>query len=163
MRCSKRSTRYYTLEETAGVIVDDAVVRSFADAGAILVPDGDVWRVAAGVAIRPLEHRLQLTQESWLVENVASAGKGIIIEDSDVARENLRGSPLASRPTSWPCQYPRFKPSWSLPATETSHSPNEPLVHWPALRMKQGHCCSKRSICGSLARIVCRDIVDTGE
>jgi len=32
-----------------------------------------------------------------LVENVASGGKGIIIEDSDIARQNLRGSPLASR------------------------------------------------------------------
>jgi hypothetical protein len=87
----------YTLDETAAVIVDDAVVRGMADSGVLLVPDGGLWRVAAGVAIRPLEYRLQLTQESWLIDNVAGAGKGILIQDSDVARQNLRGSPLASR------------------------------------------------------------------
>ena len=87
----------YTLEEIATVIVDDAVVLSMADAGAFLVPDGELWRVSAGVGIRPLEYRLQLTSESWLVENTATAGKGILIEESDVARRDLRGAPLASR------------------------------------------------------------------
>jgi CheY-like chemotaxis protein len=86
----------YTLNETAQVIVEDAVLRSSADAGALLVPDGAVWRVAAGVALRPLEHRLQLTSESWLVQQIADAGKGILVEDSDVARLDLRGAPLAS-------------------------------------------------------------------
>jgi hypothetical protein len=87
---------YFTLSETATVIVEDAVVRSFADAGALLVPDGAIWRVAGGVSLRPLEHRLQLTRESWLIERVANAGKGILIQDSDVARQDLRGAPLAS-------------------------------------------------------------------
>jgi hypothetical protein len=87
----------YTLDETASVIVDDAVVRGMADAGVLLVPDGVLWRVAAGIGIRPLEYRLQLAQDSWLIEKIASAGKGILIQDSDVARQNLRGAPLASR------------------------------------------------------------------
>jgi hypothetical protein len=87
----------YTLEETATVIVEDAVVRSRADAGALLVPDGAVWRVAAGVALRPLEYRLQLDKDAWLVQQIAAAGKGILVEDSDVARHDLRGAPLASR------------------------------------------------------------------
>jgi hypothetical protein len=87
----------YTLDETAAVVVDDAVIRSQADAGVLLIPDGPLWRVAAGVALRPLEYRLQLTDESWLIANVAGAGKGILIQDSDVARQNLRGAPLASR------------------------------------------------------------------
>jgi hypothetical protein len=86
----------YTLDETSSVIVDDAVVRGMADAGVLLVPDGALWRVAAGVGIRPLEYRLQLTEDSWLIENVAAAGKGILVQDSDVARQNLRGAPLAS-------------------------------------------------------------------
>ncbi len=43
----------YTLEEIAAVIVDDAVVLSMADAGAILVPDGELWRVSAGVGFAP--------------------------------------------------------------------------------------------------------------
>ncbi len=58
---------------------------------------GSIWRVAAGVALRPLEYRLQLAPDSWLVERIANAGKGILIEESDVARQDLRGAPLASR------------------------------------------------------------------
>ena len=53
--------------------------------------------MAGGVGLRPLEFRLQLTDESWLIANIANAGKGVIIEDSDVARHDLRGAPLASR------------------------------------------------------------------
>jgi hypothetical protein len=87
----------YTLEETATVVVEDAVARSRADAGALLVPDGETWRVAGGIGLRPLEYRLQLTEDAWLVKQIADAGKGILVEDSDVARHDLRGVPLASR------------------------------------------------------------------
>ena len=87
----------YTLLETAGVVVEDAVHRAAADSGALLVPDGAAWRVAGGVGLRPLEHRYQLTAESWLVERVSASGKGILIEESDVARKHLQGAPLASR------------------------------------------------------------------
>jgi hypothetical protein len=88
---------FFTLEEAATVIVEDAVLRTRAEAGALLVPDDTSWRVAGGVGLRPLEFRLQLTDTSWLVANIANAGKGVIIEDSDVARHDLRGAPLASR------------------------------------------------------------------
>ena len=88
----------YTLEETASAIIDDAVTRSQADAAALLLPDGAIWRVAGGVSLRPLEYRLQLTEESWLVERIAGGGRGALIEDSDIARQNLRGAPLASWP-----------------------------------------------------------------
>jgi hypothetical protein len=87
---------YFTLEEAAQVIVEDAAARASAECAALLVPDGSLWRVAGGVGLRPLEHRLQLTTESWLVANIAGAGKGAIVEGSDVARNNLRGAPLAS-------------------------------------------------------------------
>jgi hypothetical protein len=93
----EQAESYYTLEEIAQVIVEDAVVRSLADGGALLVPDGALWRVAAGVGLRPLEYRLQLLPEAWIIENVATAGKGVLIQDSDVARLDLRGTPLASR------------------------------------------------------------------
>ena len=93
----EEAENYYTLEELANVIVEDAVVRSMAEAGALLVPDGALWRVAGGVALRPLEHRLQLSPEAWIVERIATAGKGVLIEDSDIARIDLRGTPLASR------------------------------------------------------------------
>jgi hypothetical protein len=86
----------FGVPETAQVVISDAVERTKADAGALLVPDGDQWRVAAGVGLRPLEHRYQLDEDSWLVEQVGRAHKGVIIEESDVAREQLHGAPLAS-------------------------------------------------------------------
>jgi GAF domain-containing protein len=89
--------RLYTLAEIADVVVDDAVQRAGADSGALLVPDGPVWRVAAGIGMRPLEFRYQLTAESWLVERVSASGRGILVEDTDVARRHLQGAPLASR------------------------------------------------------------------
>lgn len=93
----EESDSYYTLQELATVIVEDAVMRSMADAGALLVPDGALWRVAGGVSLRPLEYRLQLAEDAWIVENIATFGKGILIQDSDIARLDLRGTPLASR------------------------------------------------------------------
>jgi len=89
--------RLYTLSEIAEVIVEDAIKQAAADSGALLVPDEGVWRVAGGSGLRPLEYRYQLTAESWLVERVGASLKGILVEDSDVARNNLHGAPLASR------------------------------------------------------------------
>lgn len=86
----------FGVPETAEVVISDAVERTRADAGALLVPDGGSWRVAAGVRLRPLEHRYQLAEDSWLVEKVARAHQGVIIEESDVAREQIHGAPLAS-------------------------------------------------------------------
>jgi hypothetical protein len=87
----------YTLAETAEVIVEDAIDRAAASAGALLVPDGEVWRVAGGVGLRTLEYRYQLTNESWLIEKVGESHRGLLIENSDVARQALHGAPLASR------------------------------------------------------------------
>lgn len=86
----------YGVPETAEVAVADAVERTGADAGALLVPDDGRWRVAAGVGLRPLEHRYELDARSWLVAEVAQGNKGVIVEDSDIARERLQGAPLAS-------------------------------------------------------------------
>jgi len=87
----------YTLAETAEVIIEDAIDRAQASSGALLVPDGNVWRVAAGVGLRTLEFRYQLTAESWLIEKVGESHRGLLIENSDVARQALHGAPLASR------------------------------------------------------------------
>lgn len=86
----------FGVPETADVVVSDAVLRTRADAGALLIPDDGAWRVSAGVGLRPLEHRYELHGESWLVQQVAQAHKGVIIEESDIAREQLQGAPLAS-------------------------------------------------------------------
>src|SRR5204862_5392360 len=82
--------------ETAHIVVDEAVSRSRSEASALLVPDGDIWRVAAGVGLRPLEHRFQLAPEHWLIAEVAAGEHALIIEESDVARHNLFGAPLAN-------------------------------------------------------------------
>ncbi|MFZ0324567.1 MAG: GAF domain-containing protein, partial [Actinomycetes bacterium] len=87
----------YGLAETADVVVADALTRLRVDGAALMVPDGDAWRVAAGHGLRPLEVRYQLTADSWLVQRVAEDSRGVIVEGSDIARHALRGAPLASR------------------------------------------------------------------
>jgi hypothetical protein len=87
----------YGVRETAEVVVADAVERTAAHAGALLVPDGGRWRVAAGVHLRSLEHRYELDSDSWLVDEIARGYRGVIIENTDVARSPLHGAPLASR------------------------------------------------------------------
>jgi hypothetical protein len=87
----------YGVRETAVVVVADAVERTAAHAGALLVPDGGRWRVAAGLRLRPLEHRYELDSDSWLVDEIARGYRGVIIENTDVARTPLHGAPLASR------------------------------------------------------------------
>lgn len=90
-----RAHGLFSVPETAQVIIDDAIARVPASAGALLVPDHGVWRVAAGVNLRSLELRYELAADSWLVDTIATAHKGVIIEDSDVARRPLQGAPLA--------------------------------------------------------------------
>ena len=86
----------FGVPETAEVVIVDAVARTGADAGALLVPDHGDWRVAAGLGLRPLEHRYELHSGSWLVHEIACGHRGAIIEESDIARERLQGAPLAS-------------------------------------------------------------------
>jgi hypothetical protein len=87
----------YGVRETAEVVVTDAVDRTAAVAGALLLPDGGRWRVAAGLGLRSLEHRYELDTASWLIDEIARGYRGAIIEDTDVARSPLHGAPLASR------------------------------------------------------------------
>ncbi|MGZ4595503.1 MAG: hypothetical protein ACXV3V_01140 [Actinomycetes bacterium] len=86
----------YGVTETAAVVISDAVTRTAAAAGALLVPDGATWRVAAAVNLRPLEHRYVLSSDAWLIENVVRGQQGVVISDTDVARAALHGAPLAS-------------------------------------------------------------------
>jgi hypothetical protein len=87
----------YGVRETAEVVVADAVDRTGAHAGAVLVPDGGQWRVAAGVHLRAHENRYELDADSWLIGEIARGYRGAVIEDTDVARSPLQGAPLASR------------------------------------------------------------------
>lgn len=90
-------TQLFGVSDASEAVVAGAVALVPADGAALLVPDGDVWRVAAGHNLRPLETRYQLESNDWLVEHVAHAHKGVIVEESDGARHALRGAPLSSR------------------------------------------------------------------
>ena len=147
----------YTLEEIATVIVDDAVDRSRADAGALLVPDGELWRVSAGAGIRPLEYRLQLTSESWLVENTATAGKGILIEESDVARRDLRGAPLASRTHLMVVPVPDVHAILVLARDRAEPLRSSRSAPLRTLPMRRGRCWRRPSSC-DLSHAHCRGI-----
>lgn len=85
-----------TVCEIADVVIADALDRTLAEAAALLVPDGACWRVTAGVNLRALEHRLELDESSWLVQEVALRGLGLLVEGTDIARTALQGAPLAS-------------------------------------------------------------------
>jgi hypothetical protein len=85
------------LAEVGEIVVAEAVTHTVATAGALLLPDGEVWRVAGGVRLRALERRCQLDANSWLIATVAHGDRGVIIEDTDIARQRLHGAPLANR------------------------------------------------------------------
>ncbi len=82
--------------DTAGVVLSRATEAAAADAAAVLVPDDGVWRVEAGSGLRPLEERLQLDASHWLVTEIAIGRRGLLIKNTDVARNQLAGAPLAS-------------------------------------------------------------------
>ena len=82
--------------DTAGVVLSRATEAAAADAAAVLVPDDGVWRVEAGSGLRPLEERLQIDATHWLVTEIAIGRRGLLIKNTDVARNQLAGAPLAS-------------------------------------------------------------------
>ncbi len=86
----------YGVADTAQVLADEVVERADADAAAILVPDGTVWRVSGGVGLRPLERRLVLDSTHWLVGEIAIEGRALLVEDTDIVRPKLVGAPLAA-------------------------------------------------------------------
>jgi hypothetical protein len=91
-----RRAQLISLAEISEIVLSECVARTGSDAGALLCRDGEVWRVAAGSDLRPLEHRLQLDDTHWLVHTLREEQKAVLIEDSDIARERLHGAPLAS-------------------------------------------------------------------
>lgn len=84
------------LAAVATAVADNACESASGTACAVLVGDGDRCVVAAGVGLRPLEKRLQLDAEHWLMREVVRASHGLIIEDTDIARSDLVGAPLSA-------------------------------------------------------------------
>jgi hypothetical protein len=92
----ERTNDLYGVVDTAQVLADDVVERADADAAAVLVPDGGVWRVSGGVGLRPLERRLVLDATHWMIAEIAHPGRAVLIEDTDIVRQQLAGAPLAA-------------------------------------------------------------------
>jgi hypothetical protein len=73
-----------------------AVDATSSEAGVVLVPDGDYWRVSAGVGARHVEWRLAVPADAWLVDETINERHGVVVEGTDIARQRLSGVPLAS-------------------------------------------------------------------
>jgi hypothetical protein len=83
------------LRTIADRVAEQARATAGADAAVVLLPDDIVWEVCGGAGVRPVERRFVVEGDGWLIETVVAGGRGIIIEDSDIARQRLGGAPLA--------------------------------------------------------------------
>jgi hypothetical protein len=85
-----------SVAETADVVLAEALSLVEADAGAVLVRDGPVWRVAAGHGLRPLEERRSLSSDHWLIERVSDSQCGILLSGGEGTWAELYGAPLSA-------------------------------------------------------------------
>jgi hypothetical protein len=92
-----RVEQVYGVPESATVVVTEARARVRADAAAILVADGDRWRPTAFDHVGDDEHGEVLLPASWLASTMGLARRGLVIENSPLARERLQGVTLAGR------------------------------------------------------------------
>ncbi len=89
--------RVYGVPESAAVVLTEARRRVRADAAALLVADGERWRLAATEDVDDTERGEVLLPSSWLASTLGAARRGLVVEHSDLARERLLGAPLARR------------------------------------------------------------------
>ena len=89
--------RVYGVPESAAVVLAEARRRVRADAAALLVADGERWRLAATEDVGDAERGEALLPASWLASTIGTARRGLVVEDSELARERLLGAPLARR------------------------------------------------------------------
>jgi len=89
----------YHLGVVAQAIVEDVIENLPADAACVLVRDEDGgWHVEGASGLRETETQLVLDDDHWLVAQTVRASAAVAIEDTDIARVQLRGAPLASWP-----------------------------------------------------------------
>jgi hypothetical protein len=88
----------YDVRDAATAVVVESLAATNATSGVVLLPDGEVWRVAGAAGVRPLEWRYVVEPDSWLLTTVVAGDRGVIVEDSDIARQRLSGAPLAHHP-----------------------------------------------------------------
>jgi len=85
----------YDVRDAADALVQEAATATGATSGVVMLPDGDVWRVCGATGVRPLEWRYIVEHDSWMAATVVDGDRGVIVEDSDIARQRLGGAPLA--------------------------------------------------------------------
>jgi ApbE superfamily uncharacterized protein (UPF0280 family) len=93
---SRRCGELFGVADTAQVLADDLVERAEADAAAVLVPDGPIWRVSGSVGLRPLERSAALDATHWVITEIALGGQVLLLQDTALARPKLAGAPLAT-------------------------------------------------------------------
>jgi hypothetical protein len=81
--------------DAAGALADEAAGLADASSAAVLLPDSGVWKVCGAYGVRPLEWRYIVEADSWLTATVIIGKRGVIVEESDIARQRLGGAPLA--------------------------------------------------------------------
>ena len=84
------------MPEVGGSALVQSLAMTSADAGALLVREDDRWVVMASSGLRPLELRAELGPDHWLVATVCLGRRAVLVGDTDVARSQLAGAPLAS-------------------------------------------------------------------
>lgn len=86
-----------TVGEVADQLAAAACDRLGAESSAVLVPEDEWWSVVGGVSLRPVERRLSVPPDHWIVTSLVQQGRGAVIDRSDVARNQLAQAPLAVR------------------------------------------------------------------
>lgn len=86
------------MAETVNVVLAEAMERMAADAGCILAPDDESWRVVAATGLRDGERRLKVDEKHWLIRELIGAHHAIVVLDSDVVRSRMANAPLAHWP-----------------------------------------------------------------
>ena len=90
-----RRHELYDVRDAARAVLDECASVADVLAAVVMLPDNDVWRVVAALGARPLEWRYVLEVDSWIVTTVVDGDRGVVVEDSDIARQRLGGAPLA--------------------------------------------------------------------
>jgi hypothetical protein len=83
------------VRDAADALASEVAALAQAPYSAVLLPDGGIWRVCGSTGLRPLELRYVVEPDGWLADTVVTGLRGVIIEDSDIARQRLGGAPLA--------------------------------------------------------------------
>lgn len=86
-----------SLTDLCMAIVEQCVRGSRAQSAALLASDGVRWEVVADIGLRPLERRMPLEGDHWLLDRLGRVGPLLLIRDTDVVRGELASVPLASR------------------------------------------------------------------